>query len=189
MHLGGKSGKIQRKRTRVQAMHNLSIVILAAGKGSRMKSPVAKVLHAISGRQMLYHSIKAAKKLSDDIIVVVAHQKEVVIDQMSELFSEVTFVIQDAENFPGTGGALMGVKPRYENVLVLNGDMPLITPESLEGFLTGNADITMSIFDLKDPSGYGRVVISDVGVERIVEEKDASDEEKAISHVNADVYS
>jgi len=170
-------------------MHNLSIVILAAGKGSRMKSPVAKVLHAISGRQMLYHSIKAAKKLSDDIIVVVAHQKEVVIDQMSELFSEVTFVIQDAENFPGTGGALMGVKPRYENVLVLNGDMPLITPESLEGFLTGNADITMSIFDLKDPSGYGRVVISDVGVERIVEEKDASDEEKAISHVNAGVYS
>ncbi len=170
-------------------MHNLSIVILAAGKGSRMKSSVAKVLHKISGRQMLYHSIKAAKELSDDIIIVVAHQKEEVIDQMSELFSELTFVIQDAEHFPGTGGAVMGIKPRYENVLVLNGDMPLITPESLEGFIASDADITMSIFDLKDPSGYGRVVISDVGVERIVEEKDASDEEKAITHVNAGVYS
>ena len=153
-----------------------------------MKSPLAKVLHKISGAQMLYHSIKAAKVLSDDIIIVVAHQKEEVIDQMSSLFNELTFVIQDAENFPGTGGAVMGIKPRYDNVLVLNGDMPLVTPESLQGFITDDADITMSIFNLKDPSGYGRVVISDVGVERIVEEKDASDEEKAITHVNAGVY-
>ncbi|OQX60194.1 MAG: UDP-N-acetylglucosamine diphosphorylase/glucosamine-1-phosphate N-acetyltransferase [Helicobacteraceae bacterium 4484_230] len=170
-------------------MHNLSIVILAAGKGSRMKSPIAKVLHNICGRPMLYYSIKAAKEISDDIIVVVAHQKEKVISRINELFQEITFVVQDAETFPGTGGAMMGIKPKYDSVLVLNGDMPLVTPESLQGFVGRDADITMSVLDLEDPSGYGRVVISDLGVERIIEEKDASNEEKLIKHVNAGVYS
>jgi bifunctional UDP-N-acetylglucosamine pyrophosphorylase/glucosamine-1-phosphate N-acetyltransferase len=170
-------------------MHNLSIVILAAGKGSRMKSPIAKVLHNLCGRPMLYYSIKAAKEISDDIIVVVAHQKEEVISRINELFQEITFVVQDAETFPGTGGAMMGIKPKYDNILVLNGDMPLVTPESLQGFVGRDADITMSVLDLEDPSGYGRVVISDLGVERIIEEKDASDEEKLIKHVNAGVYS
>ena len=168
--------------------NELSIIILAAGKGSRMKSSKAKVLHNISGRPMLYHIIKASKQISDDITVVVAHQKEAVIESMSELFDNIRFVVQDLENFPGTGGAVMNIKPSYDKVLVLNGDMPLVTAESLEGFLTSDADIAMSIFDLDDPSGYGRVVISDAGVERIVEEKDATPEEKSITHVNAGVY-
>lgn len=166
----------------------LSIIILAAGKGSRMKSAKAKVLHNVSGRPMLYHIIKASKELTDDITVVVAHQKEAVTETMQALFDDISFVTQDAENFPGTGGAVMNIQPRYENVLVLNGDMPLITAASMEGFLSGDSDITMSIFDLEDPSGYGRVVISEVGVERIVEEKDATEAEKDITHVNAGVY-
>lgn len=166
----------------------LSIIILAAGKGSRMKSSKAKVLHPISGRPMLYHIIKASRELSDDVTVVVAHQKEAVMDAMNALFEDINFVTQDSENYPGTGGAVMNISPRYEKVLVLNGDMPLITADAISGFLDSQADITMSIFDLKDPSGYGRVVISDVGVERIVEEKDASDAEKKITHVNAGVY-
>jgi bifunctional UDP-N-acetylglucosamine pyrophosphorylase/glucosamine-1-phosphate N-acetyltransferase len=107
---------------------------------------------------------------------------------MQRFFSDITFVEQDAQNFPGTGGALKNITPQHENVLVLNGDMPLITEASLQGFLNQDADIMMSIFDLKDPSGYGRVVISDSGVERIVEEKDAGDAEKKITHVNAGVY-
>lgn len=166
----------------------LSIIILAAGKGSRMRSAKAKVLHNVSGRPMLYHIIKASKELTDDITVVVAHQKEAVMKTMQELFDDISFVTQDAENFPGTGGAVMNIQPRYENVLVLNGDMPLITADSMKGFLSGYSDITMSIFDLEDPSGYGRVVISEVGVERIVEEKDATEAEKDITHVNAGVY-
>ncbi len=166
----------------------LSIIILAAGKGSRMRSAKAKVLHNVSGRPMLYHIIKASKELTDDITVVVAHQKEAVTETMQSLFDDISFVTQDAENFPGTGGAVMNIQPRYENVLVLNGDMPLITADSMKGFLSGDADITMSIFDLEDPSGYGRVVISEVGVERIVEEKDATEAEKDITHVNAGVY-
>lgn len=167
----------------------LSIVILAAGKGSRMKSPKAKVLHTISGKPMLYHSIKASLELTDDVIVVVAHQKEAVTLAMQAEFENITFVVQDAENFPGTGGAVMGLSPRYEKVLVLNGDMPLITAHALSGFVESNSAITMSIFNLEDPSGYGRVVIDKHGVQRIVEQKDATPEELLINYVNAGIYS
>ena len=167
----------------------LSILILAAGKGSRMKSPKAKVLHNISGKPMLYHSIKAALELTDDVIVVVAHQKDAVIETINAEFENITFLVQDAENFPGTGGAVMGVKAKYEKVLVLNGDMPLITADALEGFVESKSDIVMSIFNLEDPSGYGRVVIGKHGVERIVEQKDANETELAITYVNAGIYS
>lgn len=168
--------------------HALSIVILAAGKGSRMKSPKAKVLHEICGREMLYYSIKAARALSDDVIVVVAHQKESVIASMECYFEGLTFVTQDTENFPGTGGAMMEVKPKHENVLVLNGDMPLITQHSVSEFMQSNSDIVMSVIEMDDSSGYGRVVIQNTHVVRIVEEKDASDDEKKILTVNAGVY-
>ncbi|AFV97243.1 MULTISPECIES: bifunctional UDP-N-acetylglucosamine diphosphorylase/glucosamine-1-phosphate N-acetyltransferase GlmU [unclassified Sulfuricurvum] len=168
--------------------NSLSIVILAAGKGSRMKSPKAKVLHEICGREMLYYSIKAALEITDDVIVVVAHQKEAVITAMEKHFSNLTFVTQDADNFPGTGGAMMGVNPRYDDVLVLNGDMPLIERSSIEKFLANPADIVMSVIPLDNPSGYGRVVIENDRVQRIVEEKDASESEKTINTVNAGVY-
>lgn len=169
-------------------MNNLSIIILAAGKGSRMKSTTAKVLHTISGAPMLSHIIEASLERSDDVTVVVAHQKEAVTEAMRSRFENLAFLEQDIDDHPGTGGALFGYAPKYEQVLVLNGDMPLITGESLEAFLQSDADIVMSIFDLDNPSGYGRVVISDAGVERIVEEKDASKAEKKITHVNAGVY-
>jgi len=167
---------------------NLSIVILAAGKGSRMKSSKAKVLHNISGKPMLYHIIKESLKLSDDITVVVAHQKEAVIESMQHYFDNITFVEQNAKEYPGTGGAVMNVTPKHEKVLVLNGDMPLITAEALKGFLEIEADIIMSIFDLEDPSGYGRVIIRHNEVEYIVEQKDASDAELNVTTVNAGIY-
>lgn len=167
---------------------NLSIVILAAGKGSRMKSPKAKVLHEICGRQMLYYSIKAAREITDDVIVVVAHQKDAVIAAMEKHFDNLTFVTQDSDNFPGTGGAMMGVKPKYGDVLVLNGDMPLMTKASIDAFMHNDSDIVMSVIELENPSGYGRVVIENGQVERIVEEKDASESEKAINTINAGVY-
>ena len=135
----------------------ISIIILAAGKGSRMKSNKAKVLHNISGKPMLYHIIKSSQELSNDITIVIAHQKEAVKEEMQKYFKDLNFVVQDADNFPGTGGAMMGINAKNEKVLVLNGDMPLITADALGGFLDTDADIVMSIFDLKDPSGYGRV--------------------------------
>lgn len=167
---------------------NISIVILAAGKGSRMKSKKAKVLHSISGKPMLYHIIKSSKEISDDISVVVAHQKDTVIEEMNLYFSNINFITQNDKDFPGTGGAMMGVKPKYEKVLVLNGDMPLITADTLDGFLDMKADIIMSIFDLQNPDGYGRVIIEDSQVLSIVEQKDASVDELKVTTVNAGIY-
>ncbi len=167
---------------------NISIVILAAGKGSRMKSSKAKVLHTISGKPMLYYIIKESRKISDDITVVIAHQKEAVIESMQNYFEDINFVEQDAKNYPGTGGAMMQVEPKHDKVLVLNGDMPLITSDALKGFLELEADIIMSVFDLENPDGYGRVIIRNNHVEYIVEQKDADEAELNVTTVNAGVY-
>ena len=167
---------------------SISIIILAAGKGSRMKSPKAKVLHNISGKPMLYHIIKASQEISNDISVVIAHQKETVQEQMSSFFDDINFIVQDAKNFPGTGGAMKNITPKNEKVLVLNGDMPLITANALQGFIDTDADIIMSIFDLENPDGYGRVVIEDEHVQKIVEQKDASTDELEVTTVNAGIY-
>ncbi len=167
---------------------SLSIVILAAGKGSRMKSSKAKVLHKISGKEMLYYNINESLKLSDDVIVVVAHQKDDVIDAMSKYFNNITFVTQDALNYPGTGGAMMGVKPKNDRVLVLNADMPLVKAEALSGFIDSKKQVIMSIFELENPNGYGRVVIKDNLVQEIVEQKDCKDEQLKIQSVNAGIY-
>lgn len=167
---------------------NVSIIILAAGKGSRMKSSKAKVLHNISGKPMLYHIIKESRKISDDITVVVAHQKEAVITIMQNYFEDINFVEQDAKNYPGTGGAMKNINPKNDKVIVLNGDMPLITADVLKGFLGLEADIIMSIFDLENPDGYGRVIVRNNHVEYVVEQKDADDAELNVTTVNAGVY-
>ena len=166
----------------------LSIIIMAAGAGTRMKSNLPKVLHKISGKEMLYYSIKEAKKLSNDIEVVVYHQKEKVIETMNNYFNDIQFITQDHLNFPGTGGAVKCCSPKGDKVFILNGDMPLITADELKKFTTIDADIVMSVINLKNPSGYGRVIIKNGEVIKIVEEKDASDEEKKINFVNAGVY-
>ncbi|MDB2562333.1 bifunctional UDP-N-acetylglucosamine diphosphorylase/glucosamine-1-phosphate N-acetyltransferase GlmU [Sulfurimonas sp.] len=168
--------------------NNISIIILAAGKGSRMKSPTAKVLHSISGKPMLYHIIKASQEISNDITVVIAHQKEKVQESMENYFEGINFCVQDADNFPGTGGAMKNVAPKNEKVLVLNGDMPLITANALQGFLDTDADVIMSIFDLENPDGYGRVIIENNQVQRIVEQKDSTIEELKVTTVNAGIY-
>ncbi len=168
--------------------NNISIVILAAGKGSRMKSTKAKVLHPISGKEMLYHIIKTSKEISNDISVVVAHQKDDVIKAMQKYFDDINFITQDADNFPGTGGAMKNISPKNEKVLVLNGDMPLITPDALKGFLDIDSDIIMSIFELDNPNGYGRVIIENNQVLSIVEQKDASEDELKVKTVNAGIY-
>lgn len=168
-------------------MFNKSIIILAAGQGTRMKSDTPKVLHKISGKPMLYYSIKEALKLSDDITVVLFHQFEKVKAEIEKYFSNINFVIQDHKNYPGTGGAVMGIVPKYEKVLVLNGDMPLIQASELEKFEI-DATIVMSVLELKSADGYGRVIIEDGNVKKIVEQKDASDDELKITTANAGIY-
>ena len=167
---------------------DLSVVILAAGQGTRMKSALPKVLHKISGRPMIWHIVKEAKKLSDDITVVLYHEAETIRSYLKEHFANLRFHIQDHENFPGTGGALRGMEFEADKVLVLNGDMPLIQGSELEKFLQVDADIVMSVIDLENPHGYGRVIIEDIEVECIVEHKDCGEEELAVTTVNAGVY-
>ena len=168
-------------------MFNKSIIILAAGAGTRMKSDTPKVLHKISGKPMLYYSIKEALKLSDDITVVLFHQASRVQSEMEKYFSNINFVIQDHANYPGTGGAVMGIKPKYEEVLVLNGDMPLIQAEELKKFDL-DATIVMSVLELESADGYGRIIIENGNVRKIVEQKDATEAELAITTANAGIY-
>ncbi|MCT7557306.1 bifunctional UDP-N-acetylglucosamine diphosphorylase/glucosamine-1-phosphate N-acetyltransferase GlmU [Aliarcobacter butzleri] len=168
-------------------MGKKSIIILAAGAGTRMKSDTPKVLHKISGKPMLYYSIKEALKLSDDITVVLYHQFEKVKAEIEKYFSNINFVIQDHKNYPGTGGAVMGITPKYEKVLVLNGDMPLIQASELEKFDI-DATIVMSVLELDSADGYGRVIIENGNVKKIVEQKDASEDELKITTANAGIY-
>lgn len=167
---------------------NASIVILAAGKGTRMKSDLAKVLHPISGKPMLYHIVKEAQKISDDITVITHHQAEAVEMMLNDHFDNLHFKRQDLKNYPGTGGALMGVDVKHEKVLILNADMPLIDQDAMQSFFEKKGDIVMSIINLEDPNGYGRVVIESQQVRSIVEQKDATPEELQIKSVNAGVY-
>ena len=169
-------------------MNQKSIIILAAGQGTRMKSDTPKVLHKISGKPMLYYSIKEALKLSDDITVVLFHQAQRVQAEMEKYFSNINFVIQDHKNYPGTGGAVMGIVTKYEKTLVLNGDMPLIQASELEKFDIPNATIVMSVLELDSADGYGRVIIENGDVKKIVEQKDATENELKITTANAGIY-
>ncbi len=168
-------------------MNNKSIIILAAGAGTRMKSEKPKVLHEISGKAMLYYSIKEALKLSDDITVVLYHQAQRVQNEMEKYFENINYVIQDHANYPGTGGAVMGITPKYEQTLVLNGDMPLIQSEELKKFDI-DATIVMSVLELDSADGYGRVIVENGNVKKIVEQKDASEAELAVTTANAGIY-
>ncbi|WP_456430307.1 bifunctional UDP-N-acetylglucosamine diphosphorylase/glucosamine-1-phosphate N-acetyltransferase GlmU [Nitratifractor sp.] len=167
---------------------SVSVVILAAGKGTRMKSKTPKVLHTISGKPMLFHALDAAVKISDDVTVVLHHQFDRVKEAVESEYKRVNIHRQDAENFPGTGGALRGIDFRHDRVLILNGDMPLVTTSSLLRLTDAGGDVAMSVIDLEDPSGYGRVVIERGEVKEIVEEKDCTPEQRLIHTVNAGVY-
>jgi bifunctional UDP-N-acetylglucosamine pyrophosphorylase/glucosamine-1-phosphate N-acetyltransferase len=163
------------------------IVILAAGKGTRMKSKLPKVIHKICNKPMIEYIIEEALKVSNNVDVVLYHE----FDKIKELISKYPVKIhkQNHKEFPGTGGALKEVPLRSEKILVLNGDMPLISADEIKKFFEIEADIVMSVMKLKNPQGYGRVVIENGNVKKIVEQKDATKEELKIPYVNAGVYS
>jgi len=167
---------------------NLSIIILAAGAGTRMKSTLPKVLHIISGKEMLYYSIEEAKKLSNDIHIVLYHQASLVQESMEKYFDDLNFHIQDHENYPGTGGAVMGITPKNEKVLILNGDMPLIEAQELTQLTQNKEQLTMSVLNLECADGYGRVIIDKEKVQKIVEQKDCTSYELEVNIANAGIY-
>ncbi|QCT95041.1 bifunctional UDP-N-acetylglucosamine diphosphorylase/glucosamine-1-phosphate N-acetyltransferase GlmU [Caminibacter mediatlanticus TB-2] len=164
----------------------LQIIILAAGKGTRMKSKSAKVLHTLCDKPMIEYVIEESLKLTKSVDVILNHQFEKVKEVVSKY--PVNIIKQDLENYPGTGGAVKEVEIKGDKIFVLNGDMPLIEANELKKFTDIDADIVMSVMKLKNPDGYGRVVIEDGKVKKIVEQKDANEDELKIPYVNAGVY-
>ena len=168
----------------------LSVVILAAGRGTRMRSTVPKVLHKIGGRSLLEHVVDQAISLgAEDIHVVYGHGGDIVPTSLSLL--PVKWVYQSQQL--GTGHAVDQAIcdiPDENNVLVLYGDVPLTSEDTLTKLIntpSGNAIGVLTV-NLDEPDGYGRIVRSESGdVVRIVEHRDAGDIEKAITEVNTGI--
>jgi len=167
---------------------NVSVVILAAGLGTRMKSHTPKVLQKICSKSMILHILQKAYEVSTDVSVIVSHQKELVQDEILKHFPKTKILEQDLQKFPGTAGALKHYKPECKKVLILCGDMPLLTGVTLKNFLASKARLALAVFDTKYPKNYGRVIIKKNKVEKIVEFKDANLKQKQITICNSGVY-
>ncbi|KZK73637.1 MAG: hypothetical protein A3K90_08470 [Pelodictyon luteolum] len=174
---------------------SLAIVIMAAGKGTRMKSDLPKVLHKAAGRALIEHVILKSESLKPDtIILIVGHKAELVRDAVRHF--QVTCALQEPQQ--GTGHAVMQAEAALEGfrgeVLILSGDAPLFTEETLRTLISFHretgAAATVLTADLHNPTGYGRIIrnTGTDSVRKIVEEKDASEEEKAVQEINSGVY-
>src|SRR5690606_2027604 len=168
----------------------LDIVILAAGKGTRMRSDLPKVLHPIGGKAMVQHVVDSARAVGgEQLLLVVGHGADKVEQQMAA--TDVKFVLQ-AEQL-GTGHAVQQALPHLRQdavVLILYGDVPLTRPETLKKLVAAVNEKQMSLLtvNLPDPTGYGRIVRDDSGkVSAIVEHKDASDAQKTIREINTGI--
>jgi bifunctional UDP-N-acetylglucosamine pyrophosphorylase / glucosamine-1-phosphate N-acetyltransferase len=170
-------------------MHDLNIIILAAGKGTRMRSDLPKVLHVIGGKPILHHVIDAARKLNPQkIIVVYGFGGEQVQQQTPG--EDLQWVLQ-AEQL-GTGHAVQQALPLLANngsTLILLGDVPLVDVDACREMLKQSAQhLVVQTFIKDDPTGYGRIVRnSDEQVLAIVEHKDASEVQRAIQEVNTGI--
>lgn len=172
-----------------------TVIILAAGEGKRMRSALPKVLHPLLGRTMLGHVLAAVRPLSATrTLVVVGHGAEQVTEHLTQAGPEATPVLQARQL--GTGHAvrmaLAAVPDLTGTVVVLNGDLPLVRPATLEALVqaheSAGASATLLTAEVPDPYGLGRIVRSEAGFERIVEERDANPAERAIHEINVGAY-
>ena len=175
-------------------MKEIAAIILAAGKGERMRSDLPKVMHKVAGKPMVFYPVAACKGLGlTRIVVVVGHRKEVVIEGVKD--AGVEFCEQSSPL--GTAHAVISAEENLKDlngeVLILSGDVPLITEETINQFIEshkkGDNDITFMTTTAEDPTGYGRIIRTAEGsIVKIIEEKDASSEEKEIKEINAGIY-
>lgn len=176
-------------------------MILAAGLGTRMKSNLAKVLHYLDGRALINHVCETASTLGPQkVCVIVGHQAEDVKVEVLGEFDSGIFEFAVQERQLGTGDAVNAgrsvLEGRDSTTLVLSGDVPMITEATLTALIRSHAEFrgrgaacTVLSVRLKDPTGYGRVVRDENGeFERIVEQKDATDDEKMIDEINSGIY-
>lgn len=182
----------------------LKAIILAAGKGTRMKSDKPKVVHEVLGKPMVYYSIEAAKNAGcEKVCVIVGYKAEEVehsihaiyesLGLADEMNNRVSYALQKEQL--GTGHAVKCASDFIGNdgdVVVLCGDTPLVTADTLESAIrrhkTDGNGVTVISAMLDDPFGYGRIIRDDKGLDRIVEQKDATEEEQAVCEVNSGMY-
>ncbi|QIM65478.1 bifunctional UDP-N-acetylglucosamine diphosphorylase/glucosamine-1-phosphate N-acetyltransferase GlmU [Frederiksenia canicola] len=170
-------------------MNKLSVVILAAGKGTRMYSDLPKVLHNIAGKPMVKHVIDTAKQLkAENIHLIYGHGGELLQSRLKD--EPVNWVLQ-ADQL-GTGHAMQQAAPFFaddENIVMLYGDAPLITKETLEKLIEAKTEggIGLLTVVLDNPTGYGRIIRENGSVVGIVEQKDANPEQLKIQEINTGV--
>lgn len=174
----------------------LAVVVLAAGQGTRMRSRIPKILHAVGGRPLVGHVLDTAASLDPSrIVVVVRHERDLVAETITELAPGV--VIVDQDEVPGTGRAVEAALGALEDfagdVLVLSGDVPLLESHTLAELVathrSGGSAVTLLTARVDEPHGYGRVIRDEVAaVHRIVEQKDATADEAAVTEINVGVY-
>jgi UDP-N-acetylglucosamine diphosphorylase/glucosamine-1-phosphate N-acetyltransferase len=175
---------------------NLAIVVLAAGKGTRMESDLAKVLHPLCGKPLVHWVLEAVAPLqAQQTVVVVGHQAEVVEAAVRDRFSNSEFAVQSP--MLGTGHAVQCAQNQLPHtdgdIIVLCGDAPLVQSSTLHQLVQmrrdNNSLATMMVAQAAEPGSYGRVLVDEQNrVSRIVEAKDASPEELAVRTVNAGTY-
>ena len=175
----------------------LAVIIMAAGQGKRMQDPTrAKVLYPLAGKPMLGHVLTLCEALhSKKTVCIIGFGREQVSEYASREFPMVLTAIQEEQL--GTGHAVQQAERQLEgfegDVLVLSGDVPLLTLETVQRLIethrAGKALATVLAVTLPDPSGYGRIVRTESGhLAKIVEEKDATPEERAIVEINTGIY-
>jgi UDP-N-acetylglucosamine pyrophosphorylase len=178
-------------------MSHFATIIMAAGKGTRMKDPTkAKVMFEVNGKPMVQYVVEIAQGLgSERIITIVGFQRESVYTHLETVAPAVEFAVQDPQL--GTGHAVMQAEPflrRYEgDVIVLSGDVPILRKETIQKLIDyhrdNNAAGTILTAQLEDPTGYGRILRSKSGyVVGIMEHKDATDEQRTIKEINSGIY-
>jgi bifunctional UDP-N-acetylglucosamine pyrophosphorylase/glucosamine-1-phosphate N-acetyltransferase len=170
-----------------------TVIVLAAGEGKRMKSSLPKVLHPLLGRSLVGHVLAAAEPLAAQrTLVVVGVGAERVGAHLAEIAPAAEPMLQEHQH--GTGHAVRISLPVEVTgtVVVLNGDLPLVTPQTLTTLVhrheAGGAAATLLTAEVSDPSGLGRIIVGPDGFERIVEERDASPAEQAVREINAGAY-
>src|SRR5712675_1245765 len=181
------------ENTRTMPNKDVVIVILAAGKGTRLKSSLAKVLHRAGGRALIEHVVRCCAPLKPKrIVTIVGHQAEQVTAAAGPLESQT--VLQQPQN--GTGHAMLVAKRALGNAkiaIVLPGDAPLVRTETLKSLLathrTGNAAATILTAVLADPDGYGRIVRkTETQVGAIVEDSQLAPEQRELNEINSSIY-
>jgi bifunctional UDP-N-acetylglucosamine pyrophosphorylase/glucosamine-1-phosphate N-acetyltransferase len=171
---------------------SVALIILAAGKGTRMKSDLPKVLHSIAGAPLLIHAMKSGASLEPDRTVIVAGHGAQAVEAAAKDWSDDAEVVLQTEQL-GTGHAVAQAAAALDgfegDAIVLYGDTPFIQPETLEAMLAARTehDVVVLGFNAADPGKYGRLIMNGGALEKIVEFKDASGEERAVTLCNSGV--